>query len=175
MSYTSESELPEGTNLRRVFEVLELLGYKSTKDGLSLPNRVGTYFWYEENEYKSWTGIELDIYREDSVIKIGTRSRVSRSYWDLAHQNRTLKLIRDLFGGHFTTDAGRNRCWIPDGPPPSPLSSGSYLARWRFHNALGKARIYLMTRKLEGDIAREKPTGLAFMDQMNPRLLSNNL
>ena len=32
-----------------------------------------------------------------------------------------------------------------------------------------------MTRKLEGDIAREKPTGLAFMDQMNPRLLSNNL
>ena len=100
MSYTSESELPEGTNLRRVFEVLELLGYKSTKDGLSLPNRVGTYFWYEENEYKSWTGIELDIYREDSVIKIGTRSRVSRSYWDLAHQNRTLVLAQVIRVGH---------------------------------------------------------------------------
>jgi hypothetical protein len=32
-----------------------------------------------------------------------------------------------------------------------------------------------MTRKLEGDIAKEKPTGFFFMDEMNPRLLSNNL
>lgn len=32
-----------------------------------------------------------------------------------------------------------------------------------------------MARKLEGDIAREKPSGLAVMDEMNPRLLSNNL
>jgi hypothetical protein len=175
MSYTSETELPEGTNSRRVLEVVELLGYRSTKDGLSVPNRVGSYFWYDENDYKSLTGVELHVYREDSLIKISTRSRMSRSYWDLAHQNRTLKLIRDLFGGHFTTDAGRNRCWLPDEPPPSPLSSGCYLARWRFHNALGKARIYLMTRNLVGDIAREKATGLEVMDAMNPRLLSNNL
>lgn len=175
MSYTSESELPKDTNLRRVLDVIELLGYRSAKDGLQVPNRVGNYFWYEENEYKSWTGVELDVYRERGLIKIDTRSRVSRSYWDLNHQNKTLKLIRDLFGGHFTTDAGRNRCWLPEKPAPSPLSSGCYLARWRFHNALGKARIYLMTRKLEGEIARDKPTGVVFMDEFNPRLLSNNL
>jgi hypothetical protein len=175
MSYPSESDLPEGTKLRRVLEVVELLGYRSSKDALRIPNRVGSYFWYEKAEYKSWTGVELDVYREGRLVKVNTRSGVSRSYWDLDHQNRTLKLIRDLFGGHFTTDAGRNRCWHPDAPPPSPLSSGCYLARWRFHNALGKARIYLDTRKFEGDIAREAPTGLEFMDAMNPRLLSNNL
>ena len=32
-----------------------------------------------------------------------------------------------------------------------------------------------MTRKLEGNIAREEPSGLPFMDERNPRLLSNNL
>ena len=175
MSYTSNSELREGANLRRVLEVVELLGYRSAKDGLRIPNRVGSYMWYEENEYRSWTGVELNVYLDGGRITIDTRSRVSRSYWDLDHQNRTLKLIRDLFGGNFTTDAGRNRCWRPDAPPPSPLSSGCYLARWRFHNALGKARVYLMTRKLEGDIARDKPAGLVFVDEINPRLLSNNL
>lgn len=55
------------------------------------------------------------------------------------------------------------------------MSSGCFLARWRFHNALGRAQIYLMTRKLEGNIASEKSTGLMFLDEMNPRLLSNNL
>lgn len=49
------------------------------------------------------------------------------------------------------------------------------MARWRLHNALGRARIYLMTRKLEGDIARKEPTGVVYIDRMNPRLLSNNL
>jgi hypothetical protein len=136
---------------------------------------VGSYLWYDENDYKSWTGVELQIYRKRRNITVDTRSRVSRSYWDLKHQNETLKTIRDLLGGQFTTDAGRNRYWRPDEPPPSPLSSGCYLARWRFHNALGKAHIYLMARTLEGDIAREKPSGLLVMDEMNPRLLSNNL
>jgi hypothetical protein len=175
MSYTSQNELPEGTNCRRVLEIVELLGYKSVKDGLRIPNRVGSYFWYSENEYQSWTGVELDVYHEPGATLVDTRSRVSRSYWDLQHQNRTIKLIRDLFGGHFTNDAGRNRCLDPDSPPPSPLSSGCYLARWRFHNALLKARLYLDTRNLHGNIAREKPTGLAFIDEINPRLLSNNL
>lgn len=175
MSYTSETTLPKGTNLRRVLEVFELLGFRSVKDGLRVPNRVASYFWYDQTDYKSWTGIELDVYQKGNLLTIGTRSRVSRSYWDLKHQNRTLRLIRDLFGGHFTTDAGRNRCWNPDEPAPSPMSSGCFLARWRFHNAVGTAKIYLMARKLEGEIARDKPSGLVFVDSMNPRLLSNNL
>ncbi len=175
MSYTSESEFPAGISPRRVLDVVELLGYAPVRDGLRIPDRVGSYLWYVEKDYKSWTGVELSVYHENGIVKVTTRSRVSRSYWDLSHQNRTLKLLRDLFGGHFITDAGRNRYWHPDEPPPSPLSSGCFLARWRFHNALLKARIYLMTRKLEGDIAKEVPTGLTIMDEMNPRLLSNNL
>lgn len=175
MSYTSESSIPSTVKLSQLKAVIELLGYKKVWDGLDVPNRIGTYFWYDENDYKSWSGVELSIYRENGLITVGTRSTVSRSYWDLKHQNNTLKTVRDLFGGSFTTDAGRNRYWHPDEPPPSPLYSGCYLARWRFHNALGRARIYLMTRTLESKVAREESTGFHFIDEMNPRLLSNNL
>ena len=175
MSYTSESKIPKTAKLSQLQEVVDLLGYKKIWNGLKVPNILGNYFWYDENDYRSWTGVELQIYRTKGLISVSTRSRVSRSYWDLKHQNKTLKTIRDLVGGHFSTDAGRNRYWHPDEPPPSSLSSGCYLARWRFHNALVKANIYLTTRKFEGTIARETPSGLANMDEMNPRLLSNNL
>lgn len=175
MSYTSHSELRQSTSLVQVQEIVGLLGYRKFHDTLRIPNQAGSYFWLDEKDYRSWSGVELQVYRNRSKITIDTRSTISRSYWDLRHQNKTIRMLRDLFGGHFTTDAGRNRYWHPDEPPPSPLSSGCFLARWRFHNALGKARVYLMSRQLEGDIAREKPSGLQFLDEMNPRLLSNNL
>ena len=100
---------------------------------------------------------------------------MGRSYWDITHQNKTLKMLRDLFGGHFETDAGRNRYWRPDGKPPSPIMSGCYLARWRFNNALIKPRLYIMRRGLEGQNAKPEPIGLEILDEMNPRLFSNNL
>lgn len=174
MSYESENVLPAGCSLSRLKEVVELLGYKAVSDGLQVPSRVGCYYWHDPQEYKSWTGVELDLYRDGSSIKMTTRSRISRSYWDLMHQNKTIKLVRDLFGGTFETDAGTGRYWRPDKAPPSALSSGCYLARWRFHNALMKANIYLMNRKLEGNMAKDEPTGLPFVDEVNPRLLSNN-
>ncbi|ODU80992.1 hypothetical protein [Novosphingobium sp. SCN 63-17] len=175
MSYTSRNELPVGTSLKRVVQVVDLLGYRRLRGSLRVPNMVGSYQWYDEEDYRSWSGVELQIYQENGMVAVDTRSTVSRSYWDITHQNKTIKLIRDLFGGCFDTDAGRNRYWRPEEPPTPPLVSGCYLARWRFKNALIKSQIYLWARKLEGDMAREKPTGFHFMDAMNPRLLSNNL
>ena len=174
MSYTSESALPRSAKLAQLEELVVLLGYRKGEDGLKVPGRIASYFWYDEEEYRSYVGVELDIYRRSRGPIVTTRSRVGRSYWDLTQQNKTLKLIRDFFGGHFITDAGRNRYWHPDGRPPSPLESGCFIARWRFHNGLVRARIYLMNRKLEGPIAQLKPSGLEFMDELNPRILSNN-
>ena len=176
MSYTSTSELDHGTSASQAQEIISLLGYKKVRDGLAVPDRAAGYFWYDEEDYRSWSGVELDVYKtKDGPVTVSTRTSASRSYWDLSHQNKTLKLLRDLFGGHFETDAGRNRYWRPEGPPPTPISSGCYLARWRFHNGLGRARVYLMNRKLEGQISRDAPSGLEIVDQMNPRILSNNL
>lgn len=176
MSYTSTSIFDSSTTAAQVREIVELLGFKRCGDSLKVPNMVGAYFWYEETDYRSWSGVSLEIYKHSSgQVKVETRSTVSRSYWDLLHQNRTIKLLRDLFGGFFDTDAGRNRYWRPDEPSPPPISSGCYLARWGLHNSLGTVHIYLMNRKFEGQIARDTPSGFAFIDQLNPRLLSNNI
>lgn len=176
MSYTSESICDPKASLKVVKEVVELLGYRKVDDGLKLPDRKGCYYWIERKDYRSYAGVELDIYKKKGEpVVVATRSTVARSYWDLVHQNKTLRLIRDLLGGNFTTDAGRNRYWHPEGPPPKPVSSGCYLARWRFNNALIKPRIYLNQRGLDQPNAKPEPTGLWIMDDMNPRFFSNNL
>lgn len=175
MSYTSESILNKKATLKQVREVIALLGYIKVPDGLKVPNRTDCMMWVEQKDYKSWVGVELGIYKENGQITVTTRSRVGRSYWDLTHQNNTLKTMRDLFGGHFTTDAGRNRYWRPEGDPPSAKMSGCFLARWRFNNALIPPKLYLQQRQINGQNAKPEPTGLEFLDQMNPRLFSNNL
>ena len=53
MSYVSENELPPGTSLSRLKEVVELLGYKKIRDNLKYPGKIGSSFWYDESDYKS--------------------------------------------------------------------------------------------------------------------------
>lgn len=173
MSYESESKFTEGTTLKQIREIVSLLGYVKVNDGLKVPNRTDCMMWSEAKEYKSWVGVELNIYKENRKITVTTRSRVGRSYWDLTHQNKTIKTLRDLFGGHFITDAGKNRYWRPEHDAPSPIMSGCFLARWRFNNSLIKPRVYLMQRGMGNK--ETKLTGMFVLDDMNPRLFSNNL
>lgn len=176
MSYTSASTFARSATLTQLTELIELLRYRRVNDGLRVKNRVGSYLWAETRDYKSHSGVELDIYRTPGgLLSVTTRSTVSRSYWDLKHQNQTLKLLRDLLGGHFVTDAGKSRYWRPGTKPPSAPTSGCYLARWHFHNAMVLAKFYLDSRKVEGNAAREEASGLEFLDRMNPLLLSNNM
>lgn len=175
MSYESINFLPTGTSIARLKEVVKLLGFEQTKDWIVSPNLLGSYFWVERTEYRSWTGVELIISRVEGGFEVYTRTRISRSYWDLTQQNKAIKLIRDLFGGSFRTDEGSGRYLRPTSPPPSPLASGCYLARWGLNNSLFKARLYLQVRRLEGDVARDTSHLLPFLDEVNPRLLSNNL
>ena len=115
MSYTSESICSPEASLKIVKEVVELLGYKKVEDGLKVPDRKGCYFWIDREDYRSYSGVELNIYKKkNKPVVVTTRSTVARSYWDLTHQNKTLRLIRDLLGGNFTTDAGKNRYWHPE-------------------------------------------------------------
>jgi hypothetical protein len=175
MSYESYSVCDPRTTLKGVKELVELLGYKATHDRIYQDEKA-SYMWYEHEDYKSWVGVELTIFQTSGEpVVVYTRSRASRSYWDLTQQNKTLRLIRDLLGGSFTTDAGKNRYWHPEEPAPKPVASGCYIARWRFNNALIKPRIYLSQRGLNQPNAKAEPTGHRFIDEMNPRLFSNNL
>ena len=71
MSYVSESILGDKATLKQVREVIKLLGYERFQDDLKTPNQTDAFFWSEQNEYKSYVGIELYISKENDLIVDG--------------------------------------------------------------------------------------------------------
>ncbi len=172
MSYCSENRLPPGTKLADVNEFVELLDYKRNGtlafDGIKL----NCYFWFDDDEYRSWSGIELDSYvdAETKEVIVGTRTVISRSYFDLIHQNKTISAIRKRFGGQFSTDAGTGRYFRQEDNPPPPAASGCHLSFSRFGSNLIKAHHYINSLQFINE-----PKELAQPTDMSPRTLSNNM
>ncbi len=177
MSYESQSELPSGISLRRVHELLRLLGYdrlRNPPEDLRL-GQLAHYLWFKQDEYQSFCGVQVSILRKyDNSLIVSTRTTAGRSYWDLTHQNRTIKLLRDHFGGRFETDEGRGRYLRPGGPPPLPVASGCGLARWGFKKSIVNVRLYLSFRTFSGPMG-ENPTKFDPSNEHNVRILSNNM
>jgi hypothetical protein len=73
----------------------------------------------------------------------------------------------------FVTDEGKSRYLHPNNPAPKPEQSGCHLAFQQFGDNIIKASIYLSNRTFPN--TKKEKGGLEFLDQMNPRLLSNNL
>lgn len=136
MSYCSENKIPADVSLGRVIEVIELLGYIKVRNPLKTKAQVAFYVWNGDKKSISFAGIELYIYKYADCISVQTRTSIGRSYWDLKHQNKTISLIRSLFGGSFTTDEGNNRYMSFDCPEPSKLACSLYLSRWRLNSSI---------------------------------------
>lgn len=130
MSYTSTNILSKSASISHVKDLVELLGYKKFKDDLKIPNLIASYFWHDHKNYMSFVGVELYIYHENKIIKIETRSRAGRSFWDLQQQNKTIKYLKDFFGGSFSTDEGKNRYLRTNEKPPTKLEAGLFISRW---------------------------------------------
>lgn len=175
MSYCSENRLPLNTSRKRLFEIIELLGYQKAKDPLKIEGQIASYCWDGSNDEISFVGIELYVFRHEDCVSVQTRTRMGRSYWDLQQQNKTISLLKSVFGGDFSTDEGNNRYMSFENEEPSKLACSIYVARWRFHNAIVQAKIYLDSRELKGDIAKDNSTGFLWLDSINPRLLSNSM
>ena len=175
MSYCSENRLPLEISKCRLFEIIELLGFQKKKGSIKSKGEIGAYFWSGNDENISFVGIELYVYKLDDCFSVQTRTRAGRSYWDLQKQNETISLLRSLFGGSFNTDEGEGRYLNIEKSEPTKIESSLYVDRWIFNNAMIKAKVYLNMRNLTGDIARETPTGISWLDDINPRVLSNNI
>ena len=173
MSYESENILNSSVRIKDVQNFIELLGYKyqGIWNGEEL-GKIKSYHWFERKDYKSTYGVELSIYNHDSKLYVTTRTNVSRSYYDLEHQNKTIRLIKKHFGGTFATDEGKGRYLQINGQPPEPATSGCHLAFSSFGSNLIRARQYYDSRKF-GD-KKQESSGIYWLDRYNPRLLSNN-
>jgi hypothetical protein len=102
MSYESQSTLPINTNIKDLSEFIETFGFiKMYHSSLSIKEEIASFFWFEYGDYKSWTGVELGIYKIDNELLVSTRTPISRSYWDLNQQNKIIRSIRKRFGGFF--------------------------------------------------------------------------
>lgn len=175
MSYCSENKLPLSTSINRLFEVIELLGFQKVRNSLKIDNQIGSYVWIGRGDCISFVALELYVYRNSDCISVQTRTRSGRSYWDLSWQNKTISLLKGLFVGSFITDEGTNRYMKLDGIEPSKVACSLFVDRWRFNNAMIKPKIYLQSRKMTGDIASEKYSGFPWLDDINPRILSDNM
>lgn len=173
MSYESENIIDRKTRLQDVEDFVKLLGFKyqGVWNGEEL-GKIRSYHWFEKSDYKSTYGVELSIYYFENSLHITTRTNVSRSYYDLEHQNKTIRLLRKHFGGTFTTDEGKGRYLQLHGRPPEPAASGCHLAFSSFGSNLIRVRQYYDNRKFGGK--ELQPSGLYWLDRYNPRLLSNN-
>ena len=151
------------------------MGYQKVRNLFKGQNQVGSYIWFGDNDSISFVELELDVYRKSDCISVQTRTRIGRSYWDLQWQNKTISLIKSLFGGSFTTDEGSDRYMQLAVSKPSKIACSLYVDRWVFNNAMIKPEIYLQSRQMNGDIAREEHSKLPWLDEMNPWILSDNM
>lgn len=176
MSYGSESKFAPGTRIADLRAFVEILGFKKMGVWSSEGMRFEAYYWFDDEDYKSWSGVELSIYtdHEDGMPTVSTRSIVARSYYDLIHQNQTLRALRRRFGGQFTTDAGRGRYFHPDLDPPPPAASGCHLAYSRFGRNLIKVLHYLDSMNFQNEPKSIGSISL-FAKEVSPRTLSNNM
>jgi hypothetical protein len=132
------------------------------------------YYWFDTTDYRSWSGIELAIYRTSKAkVVVSTRTTISRSYFDLVHQNNTISSLKKRFGGEFTTDEGRRRYLKPESGPPTAPASGCYLAFNCFGRNLIKASVCHHARDFP-NYPHRKWKGIEFLQEMDPRTLANN-
>ncbi|WP_394908092.1 hypothetical protein [uncultured Mesonia sp.] len=174
MSYESQNILPKRTSLKLVKEFLEMLDYRylGNWDAEEL-GKIQSYQWFERNDYKSWSGVELSLFKKDKIILIETRTNAGRSYYDLEHQNKTIKLLRQYFKGQFFTDYGKSTYLHPNGIASEPSESGCYLAFSAFGSNLIRVRQYFDSRNFNE--RHDEPSGIYWIDRFNPKYFSNTL
>jgi len=172
MSLESTNILPKSTKIERVINIIEWLGYIAFENDLDIPKFRKSYFWNGDKDFKSFVGIELYICENKGIISINTRTRAGRSYWDLQQQNKTIQTLKDFFGGSFTTDEGKNILFQDDETEPTLLESGLYLQKWQYHNDVRRLQVLRMNAQIAG---APNPTGIPWMDDMNAKIIFNNL
>ncbi len=162
---------------RSAYELLELLGYRRAgrpvfpwRDGA-----LGYFSLHSEEDYRSFSGVYLVVYRDKrGRFCVYTRTNSWCSRWDLDQQIRTVRLLKRYFGGTFETDAGKNRYWRNEQTEMAPAEAGCFVAYERFDSSIVRAVHFLSDRQFSEQWSNPRRPK-AVLDQLNPRLLANNL
>ena len=123
---------PEKASRKELRNYILSLNFEKARAILDWPTGTLTYSWFEYDDFKSITGISVNIYptlKEELDItgnewSLHFRALIHASWYDREMLNNTLRGARKLFGGKFYGDYGINR-YIPLGNDNStPISRG---------------------------------------------------
>lgn len=179
MSYETTNYLTAGISIRSAVEFAQLLGYKKNGnyEHLGMPEQLSLTF-YDETDFHSWEPVELAIGfdKKRGVVYVNTRTRIGRSHYDFAMQNRTVREFKKRFGGRVYKDGGNGDGYNP-GPPVSPAASGCHLAMQGLDWNLTRVNHYL---QLGFVLPENNPMGKAEdiwpqMRQLNPEVFISNV
>lgn len=173
MSYESKNIFPASTRIADVRAFVKLLGYEKIGEWKHEDRKFEDYGWFERKDYKSWSGVELAIYKsDDGALAVSTRTTISRSYYDLEHQNDTISSLYKRFSGTFRTDEGSRRYMRVEAGSPPPAASGCHLAFARFGSNLIRAKRYL---EVNAATPAQKSDALLAQLGMDHKTLSCNM
>ncbi|PJZ70817.1 hypothetical protein CH373_18385 [Leptospira perolatii] len=156
MGHDSLNRLPKLKRLK-LEEFIFLMGYEKVSPGF--------YFYYKDDNYRHYQAVHLSIDDSDrNVTKIFTRTNVWCSTSDLAVQNRTIRLLKERFGGSFATDDGEGRYFKIYGKDRENDEAGCYLAYERFLQMVQSIEYYvrIIDQGTKGQVPRDK----FFMDTL---------
>lgn len=127
---------PRTATKRQLRQHLLQNGFEKSQHLWKWPKGSLHFRWFDEEEFKSTTGVEASIYPHSDEEQgshelcewaLHTRTRVWASSFDLDQQNRVIRSARKEFGGHFINDCyGRNRYTAVEPDQKGPVGRGIY-------------------------------------------------
>lgn len=108
---------PEKATKAELKGFVEKRGYKKAKHFWDWLEGTLNYFWFNDKDYKSISGVELDIYPVDNTENkytenqwaVHVRNTYSGSIFDVTEFNDVVKQLKKQFGGTIIGDYGKNR------------------------------------------------------------------
>ena len=189
-------QFPRKATQGELVALLKSHGYVRGKN-VFFPGPPGTlnFFWSEPKDFLSTTGVGASVLPLDDQGKeawhtnndwaVWTRTSISASTYDLEHQNRTVRSIRQNFGGSFYNDHFGNNRYIkvlPDRSTPASRGVSGALGRvlqdLRALEHVLPGEMLKAVRTPQGDITDENDKSgiLKILKQFDPsRVLYNAL
>ena len=168
MGYDCKYYFTQKTNKNKIIEFIQLIGYKRES--------LNYFYFFERKDYKSISGVEMWLENGNKLYKIHLHTQIVCSKFDLEFLNKTVRLLKERFGGYFISDKGKNR-FIPfDGLDIEKAKSGCYVAfNFNFLNNIQYLLAYADLREFPEHFKKAEKDANSIFNLVNPMLLSNNL
>ena len=180
MGYDAINILPVGTRIKDVENFLLLLNYeRNSQDKIDRELKAKSYIHFKEEDYSSFSGVKAGVYKraDNNGFNVEYHTKIWASKYDIDYINYTVGQLQKYFGGHFSTDAGKNRYLKFDDHIRIKAEAGCYLAYQNFDLNINKAlQLANNIKKNRFEFVKiPRLKMFSFLKELNPNTLALNL